>query len=43
MAIVQVARSGTRFAVLVDGVEDTTHPTRGEAIKAALTYKENHS
>lgn len=43
MAIIQVAREGTRFAVQEDGVTITTHPTRGEAIKAALKHKENYS
>ena len=42
MAIIQVARAGTRFAVLADSNVISTHETRGQAIKAAITYKENN-
>ena len=42
MSIIQVARQGTHFAVM-DG-QDTvsTHNTRGQAIAAAIRYKENN-
>lgn len=44
MAIVQVAREGTKFVVQEDGntVPGLRFDTRGQAIAAALAYKESN-
>lgn len=38
--MIQVTRVGQAFAVLCDGVECGLHLTRGAAIRAALTLRE---
>jgi hypothetical protein len=40
--MVQVSRLGSKFTVLVNGVSHGSYETRGEAIKAAIEYKENN-
>lgn len=42
MAIIQVARLGDKFAVLEDSTVVSHHDTRGQAIKAAIQYKEQN-
>ena len=40
--MVQVSRLGSKFTVLVNGVSHGSYETRGEAITAALKYKEEN-
>jgi hypothetical protein len=44
MSIIQVAREGTKFVVQEDGVTvpGLRFDTRGEAVRAAISYKENN-
>lgn len=41
MPIYQVARLGSGYTVMVDGVATTQYTLRGDAVKAALAMKEN--
>ena len=42
MSIIQVSMVGNQFAVLEDQTVVSRHNSRGEAIKAAIQYKENN-
>ena len=44
MAIIQVARVGTKFAVQEDGhtIPGLSFDTRGQAVAAAIQYKDNN-
>lgn len=44
MSIIQVARVGTKFAVQEDGniIPGLSFDTRGQAVAAAVQYKENN-
>lgn len=44
MSIIQVTREGTKFAVQEDGVTvpGLRFDTRGQAVAAAIKYKENN-